>query len=82
MHRLRLSIGSLLLMAILAASTPILARSPQDHNHQIHEWSAGEDPHWHQYQKEQHMKDHDWDHATKKEQKNYWKWRDSHPDAR
>ena len=82
MRRLYLTVASLLLVATLAASTPILAaRSPQDHDHQTHQWSASEDPHWHQYLKEQHKKDHDWDHATKKEQRDYWKWRDAQLDA-
>jgi hypothetical protein len=81
MRRLHFSAASLLLGAALAASTPILAaRSPQDHP--THEWNTNEDPHWHQYLKEKHRKDHDWDHATKQEQKDYWKWRDAHPDAR
>ncbi len=55
----------------------------QDHDrdHQTHQWTANEDPHWHEYLKEHHKKDHDWDHANKKEQRDYWKWRDSHPDA-
>jgi hypothetical protein len=52
----------------------------QDHDHQTHEWTANEDPHWHEYLKERKTKDHDWDHATKKEQEDYWKWRDKHPD--
>jgi len=26
------------------------------------------------------MNDHDWEKASKREQKDYWKWRDAHPD--
>ena len=51
----------------------------QDHDH--HVWTAQEDPSWHQYLKEHHKKDHDWAKANKKEQADYWKWRDAHPDA-
>lgn len=51
----------------------------QDHDR--HTWSADEDPHWHQYLKEHKKKDHDWAHASKREQRDYWKWRDAHPDA-
>ena len=50
-------------------------------DHPTHVWNQNEDPHWHQYLKESHKKDHDWAKATKKEQKGYWKWRDAHPDA-
>jgi hypothetical protein len=46
-----------------------------------HEWNDREDPYWHQYLKEHHKKEHDWAHASKKEQRDYWKWRDAHPDA-
>jgi hypothetical protein len=81
MRRIHMSAASVLLGAALSISAPILAaRSAQDHP--THEWNANEDPHWHQYLKEKHKKDHDWDHATKQEQKDYWKWRDAHPDAR
>lgn len=47
-----------------------------------HEWSDSEDPHWHAYLKERHKKDHDWAKASRREQRDYWKWRDAHPDAR
>lgn len=51
----------------------------QDHDR--HVWSDTENPTWHQYLKEKHKKDHEWAKASKKEQKDYWKWRDAHPDA-
>jgi hypothetical protein len=51
----------------------------QDHRH---EWNDGERDAWHRYLKEKHIKDHEWDHASKRERANYWKWRDAHPDAR
>lgn len=50
----------------------------QTHTHQ---WNDQEDAHWHEYLKEHHRKDHDWAKANKREQSNYWKWRDKHPDA-
>lgn len=53
----------------------------QDHDRQTHQWTANEDPHWHEYLKEHHKKDHDWGKASKREQSDYWKWRDAHPDA-
>lgn len=45
---------------------------------QNHQWNDGENQYWHQYLKEKHKKDHDWGHASKKEQRDYWKWRDAH----
>ena len=46
-----------------------------------HVWSDQEDPHWHAYLKERRKRDHDWAKATKRERRDYWKWRDAHPDA-
>jgi len=48
---------------------------------QRHQWNDQEDAHWHDYLKEHHKKDHDWNKASKREQRDYWKWRDAHPDA-
>jgi hypothetical protein len=51
----------------------------QDHHDQVkHEWNDGENETWHRFLKERHRKDHDWDHANKKERADYWKWRDQH----
>jgi hypothetical protein len=35
---------------------------------------------WHDYLKEKRKKDHEWAKASKREQTDYWKWRDAHPD--
>lgn len=51
----------------------------QDHDH--HVWTASEDPAWRQYLKEHHKKYHDWAKAKKREQEDYWKWRDAHRDV-
>lgn len=58
--------------------SPIVTLHAQEH--QRHEWSASEDPYWRQYQKEHHKKYHDWKKAKKREQEEYWKWRESHHD--
>ena len=71
-------LGALVLGISLLSPAALIA---QDHDHQTHEWNANEDPHWHQYLKEHHKKDHDWGKANKREQADYWKWRDAHPDA-
>jgi hypothetical protein len=73
-------LGTLFLGVSLLAPTAIYAQD-HDRDRRTHQWSADEDPHWHQYLKEHNKKDHDWSHAKKREQKDYWKWRDAHPDA-
>ena len=45
-----------------------------------HEWNENEDKPWHEYLTEHHRKEHGWDKASKREQRNYWKWRDAHRD--
>jgi hypothetical protein len=68
--------GSLVLSLGLLVPTGMLFA--QDHPN--HEWSQTEDPAWRQYLKEHHKKYHDWSKAKKKEQADYWKWRDQHKD--
>lgn len=70
-------LSSLVLGASLLA--PAAALYAQDHPH--HQWSDNENTTWHQYLKERHKKDHDWSKANKREQSDYWKWRDQHPDS-
>ena len=68
--------GLVLTLGLLA---PVGVMYAQDHPK--HEWSQSEDPAWRQYLAEHHKKYHDYAKATKKEQENYWKWRDKHPDV-
>jgi hypothetical protein len=77
-----------LAVAALSAclATPVAMVKAQDHfvaqdAMQKHQWNDQEDKHWHDYLKERHKKDHDWAKASKREQKEYWHWRDQHPDA-
>lgn len=74
-------LGALVLGMSLLSPVAINAQD-HDRDHQTHQWNDQEDPHWHQYLKEHHKKDHDWGHSSKREQRDYWKWRDAHPDAR
>jgi hypothetical protein len=73
-------ISSLVLGACLL--TPVTVLNAQDHHQDAreHQWNDGENASWHQYLKEHHKKDHDWEKAKKKEQTDYWKWRDEHRD--
>ena len=71
-------------VSLLASGAVVTAQDhdqDRERDHSTHQWSAQEDPHWHQYLKEHQKKDHDWSHATKREQTDYWKWRDGHPDS-
>ena len=72
-------IGSLVLSACLLTPVSVGVLNAQDH-HEEHRWNEGENAAWHQYLKEHHKKDHDWEKAKKKEQEDYWKWRDEHRD--
>jgi hypothetical protein len=76
-------LGSLALGVCLL--TPIGTLKAQDHHDQAaqahHQWNDGENQYWHQYLKEHHKKDHDWEKANKREQTDYWKWRDQHRDS-
>jgi hypothetical protein len=74
-------LGALLLGISLLTPVKINAQD-HDRDHQQHLWNEHEDPYWHQYLKEHHKKDKDWARANKREQRDYWKWRDAHPDAR
>ena len=68
-----LSLGLLAPMSVMAA--------PDDHHDQMrHEWNDGERDAWHRYLKERHIRDHEWERASKRERANYWKWRDKHRD--
>ncbi len=64
-------------VAVISVQSSYAAQSDM----QKHVWTDQEDPHWHEYLKEKRKKDHDWAKATKREQRDYWKWRDAHPDA-
>ena len=60
----------------LAMLAPTVARAET-----MHEWNREhEDNAWRAYLKENHRKNHEWEKASKRERKSYWKWRDSHPD--
>lgn len=45
-----------------------------------HEWNEREDKAYRQYLKEQRKRDHEFEKATRKEQRGYWKWRHTHTD--
>lgn len=67
------------ILSSMALTIALLA--PMSLMAQNHQWNDSENAAWHQYLKEHHKKDHDWSKASKREQENYWKWRDQHRDA-
>lgn len=66
------------LVLSLSLLAPIGVMYAQDHPN--HQWAQTEDPAWRQYLQEHHRKYHDWAKSKKKEQEDYWKWRDQHKD--
>jgi len=75
-------LSSFVLGVCLLTPVQILhAQDHQDHMANTHEWNDSENQTWHQYLKERHKKDHEWGKASKREQADYWKWRDQHRDA-
>ncbi len=70
----RLAGAFVLTLGLLAPMTVVADDHPR------HEWNDSENPTWHQYLKEHHRKDHEWSRASKREQREYWKWRDQHHD--
>jgi hypothetical protein len=52
-------------------------------NHDRHEWNEREERayrHW--LEQERHQAYRDWKHASKREQREYWRWRHANPDWR
>jgi hypothetical protein len=74
-----LSVALITPAAVYAQPRPanaMFAPQPQDHDHR--EFTADDEKAWHDYLKERHKKDHEWAKANKREQADYWKWRDGH----
>jgi hypothetical protein len=68
-------IRTMLLSVCLLAPAMARAEPPR------HEWNEEhENDAWQRYQKEKHIKAHEWGKASKREQARYWKWRDAHRD--
>ena len=91
MHRVSKYLGSLFLVAALAAPVTMIASPvPQDDKkHQrvydrdhkdYHNWDDKEDHAWGQFLTENHRDSHEFAKSNKKEQSEYWNWRHSHPD--
>jgi hypothetical protein len=73
-------LAGVLVLGISLVMPVSLASAQEQSIHHHHEWSEQEKAHWEEWEKEHHKKERAWDHATKREQKSYWKWRDKHPD--
>ena len=90
MNRARLYITSLFLAGVLAAPGTLMANAkPQDvvqvrvydRDHKdYHNWDNHEDQVYRGYLTDQHKVYRSYDHQSKREQRNYWNWRHSHPE--
>jgi hypothetical protein len=77
--------GALLLSGVLLAPLAVQTRAEQrvydPYRRDYHEWNDRENRayrHW--LMEERHREWHDWDHASRREQRDYWRWRHDHPD--
>ena len=91
MHGASKYLGSLFLVAALAAPVTILAAraTQEDHDRKrvydkdhkdYHNWDDKENRAWGQFLTENHRESHEYAKSNKKEQSEYWNWRHSHPD--
>jgi len=91
MHRAHRYVAALFLTAALAAPVSMLAAPvPQDAGVQVrvydrdhrdyHNWDDHERHAWGVYLTNNHRHDHEYEHSNRREQRDYWKWRHSHPD--
>jgi len=91
MNHLKKYLGSLFLVAALAAPVTITAvPAPQDDREHkrvydkghkdYHNWDDNENRAWGQFLTENHRESHEYAKSNKKEQSEYWNWRHSHPD--
>ena len=65
--------------AFLPAQPPPQRYYDRDHK-DYHEWNDGEDRAYRHWLEERHIKYHDWAHASRVEQRDYWRWRHDHAD--
>ena len=88
MHRY---LSALVLSAALLTPVAVTAAKDDNDHHRVkryydrdnrdyHEWNEREDSAYRRYLQEQHHENRDWAKANRKQQREYWKWRHSHPD--
>ena len=81
----RKSISALTFAVALGGSVfmPAMASAQEhrvyDKSHKdYHDWNTDEDRYYRQYLNEHHRKYHEFQHMSKKQQKDYWRWRHDH----
>lgn len=82
---MRRFLHTILLGAALLAPLTIRAddhpKRYYDRDHKdYHEWNDREQQAYLRFLDERHFAHHDWHHASKAEQRDYWKWRHDHAD--
>lgn len=91
MHRTHRYVASLFLTAALAAPVSLMAAPvPQEAGVQVrvydrdhrdyHNWDDHERHAWGVYLTNNHRHDHEYARSNRREQREYWNWRHSHPD--
>ena len=73
------ALGMALVSPVIAKAQPAghAAVAMYDDHNQNRQFTSDDDAAWHQWLKEHHKKDHDWSKASKREQQQFWKWRDA-----
>ena len=91
MHRPHRYASALFLTAALAASAPVMAAAtPQQagvqvrvydsSHHDYHNWDDREDHAYRGYLVERHQEYRPYERQNRRQQRDYWNWRHSHPD--
>lgn len=91
MQRVHRFIGTLVLAAAIITPAAVVADAkPQEASAQVrvydrdhrdyHNWDDREDHAYRRYLGERHREYVEYNHQNRKEQRNYWNWRHSHPD--
>lgn len=70
------ALGVALMTPVVVNAQPAGKMMMADDQHR--DFTPDDEKAWHDYLKEKHKKDHEWAKATKREQSDYWKWRDAH----
>src|SRR5262249_1683974 len=78
---LSIALGSPAFVSATPAPTAQEDRGIYDREHKdYHHWDDHERDAWRRFLKEKHRKEHEFEKANAREQREYWAWRHNHPD--
>ena len=80
--------GTILLLPVAQASAQDHDDHRDDHSQRYydsghkdyHQWNDSQQEQFNRYLDEHHRRHHDFDHASKREQQDFWNWQHSHED--